>query len=501
EPIIMKRQYLPSDTLPAWLLLNGITTNGVAVQNLDSELGTDKGNAVVATADKQDQRESDVLLHVPRDLVLSLEEVKNYAKSDQDLREVLEAAGQFGRTMRGAIMTFLLVQITHNSLQGSRKIGVSNPWTEYIKFLSPSFSLPTFWTEEERELLRGTSLQAAVEAKLNVMEKEFEFFRQATEKIVWCQQYWWNESSDGLAFDDWKYVDAAYRSRMLDLPGSGHSMVPCIDMVNHVAGPAVKALYDTDSEGNAVLRLREFKTIKRGEEVTISYGDTKAASEMIFSYGFLDSEIGGTTQVTLDIEFPEDDPLGMAKKIICQDTLGIRILAFHDPAQPNTLSWTGFGDVNWDSPLIWWSSVNEEDGLEIGVAQTTDGNKQLEAKWKDVKVESAHQLIELIAAEPLVEVFQLRAVVLVLGRLETQLATIRETDEVLKSVQADPALLAGICRPEIYDMISRLRGLEAALLQQAVEELMQQQTELMKSETVAAYLNAQSQAEEVEDFS
>lgn len=168
-------------------------------------------------------------------------------------------------------MIFLLIQITHNSSQGPRKVGVSNPWTEYIKFLPPSFPLPTFWSEEEQALLRGASLEAAVEAKLSSLQKEFDFLRQATEDISWCQQCWWNDSSDSLTFEDWKYVDAAYRSRMLDLPGSGHSMVPCVDMVNHVAGPGVKALYDVDAEGNAILQLRPGKTLEVGEEVTISW--------------------------------------------------------------------------------------------------------------------------------------------------------------------------------------------------------------------------------------
>lgn len=168
-------------------------------------------------------------------------------------------------------MILLLVQMTHNSLQGSQRVGVSNPWTEYVKFLPSTFSLTTFWSEEEQELLRGTSLEAATEAKLNALQKEFEYLQQATEDISWCKNSWWSEGEGSITLDDWKYVDAAYRSRMLDLPGSGHSMVPCVDMVNHVAGPAVKALYDADSDGNAILQLRRTATLRAGEEVTITY--------------------------------------------------------------------------------------------------------------------------------------------------------------------------------------------------------------------------------------
>ena len=99
--IVMRREYLPLQSLPAWAKLNGISTNGVAFQNLSStESEADKGNAIVATEEKS-SRETDscpqVLLQIPRELVLSLEAVQDYSKSDRDLREVLEAVGDFGR--------------------------------------------------------------------------------------------------------------------------------------------------------------------------------------------------------------------------------------------------------------------------------------------------------------------------------------------------------------------------------------------------------------------
>lgn len=174
------------------------------------------------------------------------------------------------QTMRGAIMIFLLVQITHRSKESMRSVGLSNPWTEYIQFLPSSFPLPTLYSEAERGLLRGTSLADAVEAKIGSLEREFDLLRNSTENIPWCQQCWWDEESGGLTLDDWKYVDAAYRSRMLEIPNAGHAMVPCIDMANHAAESVVNALYDADAEGNVLLRVRPGKNLTAGEEVTIS---------------------------------------------------------------------------------------------------------------------------------------------------------------------------------------------------------------------------------------
>lgn len=204
------------------------------------------------------------------------------------------------------------------------------------------------------------------------------------------------------------------------------------------------------------------------------YGDQKSASEMLFSYGFLDAGMEETTQLTLGVEFPEDDPLGVAKKILCKEAPGIRVLSSQASRHPDLTSSTGFGDSYWDSPLMWWLSVNEEDGLEIGVAQTTDGSRELEAKWKGTKIQSASQLVDFITADPLADIFQLRAVVLVLERLESQLSVLRQTDQALEGLREKPTLLANIFRPEIFDLASRLRKFETALLEQTVEGLMQQ---------------------------
>lgn len=70
-----------------------------------------------------------------------------------------------------------------NSSDGARR---------YIKYL-PDELLPTFWHEDELELLKGTTLRPAVRAKMNSLLREFEAVRTATEGIDWCAKYWWNE--------------------------------------------------------------------------------------------------------------------------------------------------------------------------------------------------------------------------------------------------------------------------------------------------------------------
>lgn len=184
---------------------------------------------------------------------------------------------------------------------------------------------------------------------------------------------------------------------------------------------------------------------------------------MIFSYGFLESDRTEAKQVILDIEMPDDDPLAVVKKMICQESPGLRVSTVPDSET-----------TTWESILIWWASVNEEDGLHIGVAQTTDGMRELETTWKGERIQSPHRLREVLAADPLWDIFQLRAVVLVLQRLEAQLSLLHETEQALLNIREDQALFDSMFRPEVSSTISQLRKFEAVLLEKAVEELITQ---------------------------
>lgn len=44
----------------------------------------------------------------------------------------------------------------------------STPWTEYLRFLPSDVPVPTLWSEEEKRLLNGTSLEVCMEVALRV---------------------------------------------------------------------------------------------------------------------------------------------------------------------------------------------------------------------------------------------------------------------------------------------------------------------------------------------
>ncbi|KAJ4351299.1 uncharacterized protein N0V89_006638 [Didymosphaeria variabile] len=333
----------PIEGLPTWANFHGVKFNGIKVGPLPGF--EERGSTVIASRVLVGEEE-EPLMTIPKELILSKQNIELMAKSDQHLRELLQALDDFGRTTRGAVLTFLLMQATI-CCPDVKDIGVHTPLTEYIKYL-PDELLPTFWSEEEHELLGGTTLRSAVRAKMNSLLREFETFRIATESISWCAKHWWDEEVGLLTFDDWLRVDAMYRSRALEFPGVGDAMVPCIDMANHASGDATAALYETDDDGNAILILRHGKDIPKGGEITITYGDDKGACENIFSYGFLEDSMTSAKIMFLNLDIPDDDPLRPAKIYVCNTAPGFRLVDQKDR-------------IEWESDFVWLVVVNEED--------------------------------------------------------------------------------------------------------------------------------------------
>ncbi|KAL8697400.1 MAG: hypothetical protein Q9201_007139 [Fulgogasparrea decipioides] len=444
----MRREYLPPAALQTWIDLNGIYCNGIGIKPLSEQ----RGLGIVTATESLDNEA--ILMTVPSQLVLSLENVWLFAKSDTHLREVLEAVGEYSHSTRGAILIFLLVQITHSAVAGFDKIGVSNPLSEYVKFLPPEVPLPTFWVEEERALATGTSLQAALEAKLRSLDREFSHLHDSTESVAWCQKHWWTAETGRLTFQDWKDVDAMYRSRALELPGTGHAMVPCIDMANHAGGDDTVALYDTDVDGNAVLVLRDSKSLKASDEVTITYGDEKGACEMLFSYGFIEDTMTSARELFLDLDIPYDDPLAMAKRAVAKSAPGFRLFLKD-------------GSIDWEGDYVWLVCVNEEDGLGFRLLQTSDGEKELKVFWNDEEMEDLTKLRGLVREDRLWDVFHLRAITTLQSRTEQQLQELERSQTIISMSECD-------INNSTYQTIMRLRELEEELMLQAYEEFEEQ---------------------------
>jgi hypothetical protein len=82
------------DTLPRWATFHGVIFNGVTVGPLQGY--EERGSTVIADRELEGGK-VEPLLVVPKDLIISRLNIDLHAKSDRQLREVLDAIGDFGR--------------------------------------------------------------------------------------------------------------------------------------------------------------------------------------------------------------------------------------------------------------------------------------------------------------------------------------------------------------------------------------------------------------------
>ncbi|ROV89841.1 hypothetical protein VMCG_09477 [Cytospora schulzeri] len=451
----MSRERLPLQALPAWMSINDATFSNVEVKPTNS-----KGNGLVAHKDSTEFGDSP-LLSIPHGLVLNAEAVHEYAKEDTNFSQLLHSP-------RHDILLFLLVQLVHSS-RPSERVCLSTPWTEYVRILDDEVPVPTLWKESERILLQGTSLESALNAKMMALAHEFDEMRETSSNLEFWNAAFWD--SHLVHLTDWYLVDAWYRSRVLELPKSGPSLVPCIDMANH--SNDANAYYEEDSRDEVLLLPRPGSNVKEGDEVTISYGSEKSAAEMLFSYGFID-ESSTARSLRLPLDPLPDDPLARAKAHVFKAPPTVEIKEIS-------------GQMTWTSAFAYLMILNEEDGLGFRILQDKDGGRELKMFWRDEDVSDKSASFEtLISDHELSDVFRLRVNMIVYQRVQDQLDSLSCP---LSEDSNGDSEIDGIASSNAANART-LRRIETEILEKAITTLEDQRTELLALESVTAYLNS-----------
>lgn len=175
------------------------------------------------------------------------------------------------------------------------------------------------------------------------------------------------------------------------------------------------------------------------------YGDDKGACENIFSYGFLEDNVTSAKVMFLGLDIPDDDPLRPAKMFVSTAAPGFRIFEESD-------------SIAWESDYIWLAVINEEDGLDFKIRQTIDGKRDIQAFWKERELDDTTKLREYLQEDPVWDVFQLRATVLLQNRI----------DEQRESIQAARGLTQDLTVRDVpWRLAERLRELELDMLVRA----------------------------------
>ncbi|KAA8902599.1 hypothetical protein FN846DRAFT_84883 [Sphaerosporella brunnea] len=471
---------LPTTSLPQFLHFQPVTLNGVSAKHL----GGDPIDLGIALLFSPPHTADAPLLRISPSLILSQANIEAASKSDRHLRDALAAAGSLAYTPRGACIIFLLLRMS--TAAGLLAGGERDAWCEYIQFLPRSIPLPTTWTAAERALLTGTSLEAAVSAKLKALTTEFESFKAATSEFPWAKAAWWD--NDSLTLEDWIHADCQFRSRSLEVPGHGVAMVPVLDFANH--SDMANAYFAVGKDEAVELRLRPGAQINERDEVTIDYsGEEKSAAEFVFSYGFLPDTMGSAGSLRLPVPCAEDDPLVRAKHTVWPRDRAVRVFEEGE-------------EVHWSSDWVYLSVANEEDGLTFQVLQTNEGGRWLRVSFGDEDEEldllaNPQKLKELLRAGKMWEVFELRAVATVKGVVEDTLQRLLKGRDAMEEEAAEGEELELRPQPDIVG--KKLRDLEETLLLRAVETLETQMETLVQHPTVQSYLSAVQEQQSSED--
>jgi hypothetical protein len=305
------------------------------------------------------------------------------------------------------------------------------------------------------QLLIGTTLAPATASKLRSLRREWDLVCESA-----AHTRWHRIAGSRLDFDDWLQVDAMYRSRALDYPLIGHCMVPCVDLANHAPHEATIAIYEKDASGNAVLVLRDGKSLKEGDEVTISYGDEKGACEMLFSYGFLDVGMETAETLFLSLVLPEGDLMRAAKMETADCAPGFKLID------------AGDGEVDWKGDFVWLLCVGEEDGLHFDVARTVDGEEEIQGFFKEHELTGgAAELYRLLGQSDMFDVYRLRAVIILQQRVFDQMQVLYASQEDMEEVPHGDGTEV---RQQAYDQAMKLRRLEFELMERAYEDFEKQ---------------------------
>jgi hypothetical protein len=150
----------------------------------------------------------------------------------------------------------------------------------------------------------------------------------------------------------------------------------------------------------------------------------------------------------LDLDIPDDDPLRPAKIYVSKVAPGFRIFEKD-------------GTIHWESDFIWLVVVNEEDGLDFKVRQTTDGKRDIQSFWKEQALDTV-KLREHLEQDPAWDVFRLRATVLLQNRVDVQIDTLKESKGATRE---------STMRDMPWRLAERLRNLELDMLERAASTL------------------------------
>jgi histone-lysine N-methyltransferase SETD3 len=238
-------------------------------------------------------RKNEVLVHIPLNLIITLEMAKEApigAKMEKANLRLLSPKHSF-------LSSYVLQELREKDTK----------WGPYLDMLPKSTdNFPIFFTKEERKWLIGSPFLQQVESKIEDVAKDYQTIVNDVPEFT------------KYSLKEFSHVRMLISSRIFGINVNGKktdSLVPLADMLNHRHPQQTSWEYKEDVKG-FVIDVKE--AIPRGDEIYDSYG-RKCNSRFFMNYGFI-LENNIDNEVPIKIWLDKSDPLFSAKhKIIEQD--------------------------------------------------------------------------------------------------------------------------------------------------------------------------------------
>lgn len=238
-------------------------------------------------------------------------------------------------------------------------------------------------------------------------------------------------------------------------------MVPFIDLVNHSSKANVQYDQDEDTKA-AILKLKAGKVIEAGEELFINYGADKSASEMLFSYGFVEKTtlfeflIG---HIPNSVKFPAVVPNQDVKLEIWGRRFGTPMLEIKGKK----------GQLDIESPFVYLLMLDQKDGLEMDdVVRPGDPTiHDIRAIWQGQDITDHLDSIEVILRNhPQKELFDIRAMFIYHALINHQMEMMQGAEDL--EAQFDTEEMPAN-KQRIHKSASELRAIESTILDSAMD--------------------------------
>ncbi|KAK3319101.1 hypothetical protein B0H66DRAFT_517615 [Apodospora peruviana] len=502
----MTKVEFPLEHLPAWCSRHGVSLNEdyrVEAANVQG-----KGNGLVVVTEKEGLHVSPAdgrrrgeaaatattsplpLLRIPADIIVSKWRVERYAAQNPRFGQLLATLPEHVLSdERQLALLFMLFQVILirstppsdkvNNQHSAPRPAIEAAWIEYMRIQQPDVPVPTMWSDAERALLKGTSLESATETEMELLRREFALIQAAAYQTGILN---WRETllnPSVITVRDWFWVDALFRSRAFDLPRSGDSLIPYLDLVNH-SRLIDTAYWQQDKKSKSVsLLLRNNTSVDGGDEITINYSSDYTAAEMLFNYGFIDDDFEITDQ---RLVLPLDALMGreFSTSLPRPESLDGKLHFLN--ARPMLELWFDKDKEvpRWSSPFAYLLGAHEDDGLTLS-AEQHQGKDRWRAFWRELEITDRIDILPMLIEQGVNSTgwnarrsardVKFRVLATLVSVVERQLRILAEAERELMPGNNKPA--AANVRPAVLQGVARLRSIERDILERSARALEQ----------------------------